>query len=397
MVDSRPHVAYVSYNGLTEPLGASQVLPYVRELSAKYRFTLVSFEKKDGPVARDAIDVESELRAHGNQWIRLRYHRAAGLLSKAWDIAYGAHVLRRLARRDAYRLVHARGYVPAAIAVRAGGGREVPYLFDIRGLQAEESVDAGTWPAGGLRYRLTKREERTLFARASGLVTLTQAVRPYLQEQPGLQGRDVPWDVIPCCVDLEHFRFDPAGRASVRASLGLSDHHLVFTYSGSVGTWYAIDAAIRLVREHAGGFLLFLTLAPTNVVDAMCARERLPRDRYAVRAVSRAEMPRYLSASDVTVCPVRPSLSKKASSPTKVAESLACGVPVVGFRGVGDLDELAASHPDSIKLIEHGQATTAVTLAPCGRSDSPRLLAESHFSLSIGVRRYDSLYSCLIR
>lgn len=393
MSDPRPHVAYVSYNGLTEPLGASQVLPYVRELSSKYRFTLVSFEKRDGPVAREAADVDAETRRLGNQWIRLRYHRAAGLVSKAWDIAAGARVLGRLAQRDAYRLIHARGYVPAAMAVRAGGGRSVPYLFDVRGLQAEESVDAGTWRLGGLRYRLTKRAERTLLARASGIVTLTNAVRPYLQAQPGLQGRgEVPWEVIPCCVDLDHFRFDPAGRASVRESLGLADRDLLFVYSGSIGTWYSADAAIRLARDHAA-FLLFLTFAHKRLVDGLCWHEGLARERYAVRAATRAEMPRYLSAGDLSLCPVRPSLSKRASSPTKVAESLACGTPVVGFRGVGDLDELAASHPHSITLIEPQES---LVLALPGR-DGPRRLAESHFSLGLGVRRYASLYSCLLR
>ena len=40
------NVLYLSYDGMTDPLGQSQVLPYIIGLSKKgYKFHLVSFEK----------------------------------------------------------------------------------------------------------------------------------------------------------------------------------------------------------------------------------------------------------------------------------------------------------------------------------------------------------------
>ena len=39
-------VLFVSYNGMLEPLGQTQVLPYLRKLAEKgVRFTLLSFER----------------------------------------------------------------------------------------------------------------------------------------------------------------------------------------------------------------------------------------------------------------------------------------------------------------------------------------------------------------
>ena len=39
-------VLYLSYNGMLDPLGQSQVLPYLKELSKLgVRFTLLSFER----------------------------------------------------------------------------------------------------------------------------------------------------------------------------------------------------------------------------------------------------------------------------------------------------------------------------------------------------------------
>ena len=39
-------VLFISYNGMLEPLGQTQVLPYLRELAKRgVKFTLLSFEK----------------------------------------------------------------------------------------------------------------------------------------------------------------------------------------------------------------------------------------------------------------------------------------------------------------------------------------------------------------
>lgn len=384
----RTHVAYVSYTGLTEPLGASQVLPYLHRLSSDYRFTILSFEKKEGPVARQPSQVVSELESDGNRWVRLSYHQRGGILAKAWDIASGVRALRRLAGDDPYSLIHARGYVPAEIARRAGGA---PFLFDIRGLQAEESVDAGAWREGGLKYILTKRAEERLLAEASGIVTLTEAIRPYLESQSGLRNRKPPWSVIPCCVDLDLFKFDPAARKRIRAEWSLEDGDCLFVFSGSIGTWYSLDAAARLAASHRRGSLLVLTFGDRAIAEQECKRAGL--SKFKILGVSRAEMPAYLSAADVSICAVRPSLSKLASSPTKIAESLACGLPVMALRGVGDLDALSNSYPESVVILD--DPATARFTPP--RREVPRAVAEAAFSLEVGARRYHDLYSCLIR
>jgi len=42
------NVLYITYDGLTDPLGTSQILPYIAGLSKSgYRFTVISAEKPD--------------------------------------------------------------------------------------------------------------------------------------------------------------------------------------------------------------------------------------------------------------------------------------------------------------------------------------------------------------
>jgi len=53
-------VLYISYNGMLDPLGQSQVIPYLKELSrAGVSLTLLSFEGAELTRPRDASDASS--------------------------------------------------------------------------------------------------------------------------------------------------------------------------------------------------------------------------------------------------------------------------------------------------------------------------------------------------
>ena len=72
-------VLFVSYNGMLDPLGQTQVLPYLRELAKRgVRFTLLSFERAVAFTAEGAAKCEElrrGLEAQGIEWHWLRYHQ----------------------------------------------------------------------------------------------------------------------------------------------------------------------------------------------------------------------------------------------------------------------------------------------------------------------------------
>src|SRR5213075_1766408 len=118
--------------GLIEPLGRTQVLPYVCGLAATHDMTVLSFEKRVRSAAdddRDTQEIDGMLAARGIRWIRLRYHKRPSLPATLGDILHGAVRVIREHRRRRLDLVHARGHVSAAIAwlVRKRAG--VPFLF----------------------------------------------------------------------------------------------------------------------------------------------------------------------------------------------------------------------------------------------------------------------------
>src|SRR5262245_1067054 len=160
---TRPRVLFISYNALIEPLGPTQILPYVCGLADRFEMTVLSFEKRVRSADEDARDTsatERTLAARGIRWIRLPYHQRPSLPATVLDIAQGVWRAVREHRRQRFDLLHARGYVPGAIVWAVKKCTGVPFLFDIRGLQADEYADAGHWNVRSLKFRLTKRAER---------------------------------------------------------------------------------------------------------------------------------------------------------------------------------------------------------------------------------------------
>ena len=83
-------------------------------------------------------------------------------------------------RRHRLDAIHARNHVPAAMALIVKRLTGCRMIFDLRGLMAEEYVDAGNWKRGGLPYRLTQWVQSVAIRRADAMVMLTEAVRRQL-------------------------------------------------------------------------------------------------------------------------------------------------------------------------------------------------------------------------
>jgi glycosyltransferase involved in cell wall biosynthesis len=339
---------YLCYFGLREPLVQTQVLPYLRKLAeAGVRVSLLTFEPKlKERWTREGLEAErARLEGEGIRWHWRAYHKSPSLPATLYDVTVGARLASRLVRRGEADVLHARGHVPAlmaALAKRRAGGR---ILFDIRGFMPEEYTDAGVWPEGGTLYRGVKRVERFLFNSADAFVVLTEKAREILF--PGRSDADEkgrPVEVIPCCVDFKRFRAaDRTPREELRRELGLEGRRVV-VYVGSFGGWYMAEETARFMalayKQDPRTFALVLTQTPPEPIAARLRELGVPEDSFRVGRAAPEDVPKHLKASDVAVSFIRACYSKLSSSPTKIAEYLAAGLPVVTNAGVGDVDEV---------------------------------------------------------
>jgi glycosyltransferase involved in cell wall biosynthesis len=388
---------YICYLSLDDPLVHSQVVAYLEGLAARgHRVHLLTF---DTPLTADLREkLRADLEGRGITWHSRRYHKRPSLPATVYDTFAGALAAIRIMRRHDLNALHARNHVPAAMALMVKRVSGCRMIFDLRGLMAEEYVDAGTWRRGGLPYRITTWIQRAALRRADHVVMLTEAVRRHLFDGSEPHRRIA---VIPCCADLDAAN-DGAGR-DIGAELDLGGRPTL-VYVGKFGGWYMgremVQFFVQARQLRPELAFLVITQSDPSMIETEFAAAGVSRADYRVTRSDPGAIGGYLSAADVGLSFVRPCLSKISSSPTKIGEYLAAGLPVVSTAGIGDVDALLSAQDVGVLVRSAtddayaAAANEAFRLASdAATRERCRSVARENLSLEgVGVPRYDRVY-----
>ena len=146
-------ILYITYDGMTDPLGQSQVLPYLVGLSKEgYQFTILSFEKNDR-FERLKETITGITNAAGIAWVPMRFTSKPPVVSKFYDAVRMRMKAFRLHRRQHFDMIHCRSYIAADLGLRLKRKTGTKFFFDMRGFWADEKKDAGTWNQDSFIFR----------------------------------------------------------------------------------------------------------------------------------------------------------------------------------------------------------------------------------------------------
>lgn len=396
-------VLYLTYDGLLEPLGQSQVLQYMLQLARSHRITLLSYEKpEDLADARSRRAVEAALREAGIEWRPLRYHRQPTSLATAYDLAVGFVLASYLVIRRRIQIVHARSYVPSVLALALKRLFGTRFLFDMRGFWPDQRVDCGAWSGDSRLYRVAKWFERRFLTRADAVVSLTRAGVAAMREISYLRDALPRFEVIPTCTNLELF---------CPRVLGVSEQDedgrpFTVGYVGSVGPWYLFDLMVEcfaMLRDvHLAARFLIVAQRRHDYIRERVEAAGIPKDCVEIKGTGYLGVPHEMRRMDAGIFFLKPFPSFKAVAPTKVGEFLACGVPCLSNAGIGDLEEILEGESVGVILRDYnrqGKELAVKRLIELAEQSDVRqrcvAAAHRHFSLASGVETYDRIYRSL--
>ena len=407
------HILYLTYDGITDPLGSSQVLPYILGLEALgHRFSIISFEKPDRFAEGEAA-IREILKDKNICWIPLVYHKSPPVLSTLWDVKLLKDEMRKLYNTDPFHLMHCRSYITSLAGLSFKKKHNIPFVFDMRAFYPDERADAGLWPKEhplfGRVYRFFKKKEAEFLRYADHTVVLTEA-GAHIMREGKLTG--IPFQgklsVIPCCADMAHFNYEniqELDKNQIRTKLDITPETFVLGYSGSVGTWYMLPEMldffkILLEKKPNSIFLILSRDHPQEIMNVANAKGISP-DKIKIMPVSRAEMPVWLSVFDYSIFFILPTFSKQASSPTKQGELMGLGIPVICNANVGDTEEIVEKSSAGIVVKSFKEKDYVLAAEKCISSTADkkqiRDLGISYYGLTDGINKYNSIYTSLLR
>jgi glycosyltransferase involved in cell wall biosynthesis len=337
---------FITYDGLLDTLGASQILPYLNVIAIKQGGMVVLSFEKPRRFEQGQENMRTDLEKYNIHWKPLSFTTGFGIFGKFWDLGRMYFWASWLTRKHGVGVVHARGHPTAQVGLFVKRLLGTRLIFDCRGLWVDERVDKGGWDMQRslhrLQYRHFKRIERKLFTQADQVVVLTHKVVDEVVKLGAAPALKVT--VIPCCADFDHFLLStPSRRRLAREKTGIPNEARVLGYLGSVGRMYMLDRFFRLFelacRQYENCRALVITQDVEELRKVMIFN--LPvalHERVHIKPASRAEVPNVLPAIDALVSFITPSYARMAASPTKLAECFAEGIPVICNDGVGDVE-----------------------------------------------------------
>lgn len=417
---------YITYDGLSDQLGGSQIIPYLKYLAAKgYKITVISCEKSEYLTEPIRKNIEADLSDAGINWVYVSYTKHPPILSSLYDLRKIKKLALKLFQDTQFDIIHCRSYLPALVGMALKKHfKRMPkappkFVFDMRGFWANEKIDVGHWkrsnPIYEAVYRYFKRAESRLIAASDHIVILTQAGADELMSWPEYQKLSVkpPITIIPCCVDAKHFDLvTPKMRREAKAALGFDKTTPVIGYLGGIGRWYMLDEMLiffAAFKTHTpAAKMFFVTRHDPELILGRLAEFGLKAEDVLIKPAKRHEVPSFLASMDLGLSFILPAFSKIASSPTKQAEYLSSGIPIITNDKIGDNKRLISpihgcSVLDDLERETVIRAAQDISLMPfkddaahLERSKEIRTAALNLFSLDMGGQRYNEIYQNLI-
>ncbi len=395
---------------MTDPLGESQVIPYLKELSKKdIKITILSAEKQVVFELRKNY-IQNILNESNIEWVPITYTKKPPIISTIIDIRKAYKKAVQIYKNEAFDIVHCRSYISAFAGLKLKQKYGVKFLFDMRGFYADERVDGNLWPQSNLIYKQVykyfKNKEKTFFANADYTISLTYAGKNIIHDKFGFT--NIPIEVIPCCADTNLFDYrniSNTEKQKLQTELNINENDFVLSYLGSLGTWYMPEEMMRLfsilLKHKPNAKFLIITKDNQDSILNLAKNHKINPKQLIIRSANREEVPLFLSLSKVSIFFIKPVFSKKASSPTKLAEILGMGIPVVCNANVGDIDKFVPENKLGIMIDSFG--TESLNNA-CKQIDNLIKISKEHlrsvavelFSLDKGVKLYYGVYKKLM-
>ncbi len=398
---------FITYDGLLDPLGRSQIIPYLKSIAKSNRkIKVISFEKNKNINFKKINPVKQDLLKSNILWKYNKFSENYGKIGKIYDLIKMFFFSLYLVISKKIKIVHCRSHVPAIVGFFLKKIFKIKLVFDFRGLWVEERFDYNIWDKKNILhifyFRIFKKLELKILNNSDYIVCLTNSVKPYLKK---ILYRKVPIEIIPCCADYNFFKNNKYSKNSAKKILKIEKDASVIGYAGSINKAYLIQDMIKffknLQKKNKKLIFIFVThqINELKKIININSNKRMNKNIKIFKA-DREKIPLFLSSFDLTLCLIKKTFSRTAMSPTKMFESFATGTPFICNKGIGDVDLILSRHKIGavINLKKDINSSKGFMLyKQCKKIKSTYIIKKTKpfYDISFAKQRYNYIYNVL--
>ena len=160
----------------------------------------------------------------------------------------------------------------------------------------------------------------------------------------------------PCLSDAQKFYFNTDIRNELRSSLGIKEGTLVFIYSGGIDSeWHITEkmfAFFNHLFKHEKDLMLICLIKNQTGLDKILDNYPELKRHFISFSVPNNEVFKYLNAADYGILFRENTIMNNVASPTKFAEYMLCGLPVMISEGVGDYSDYTTDNDLGVLIKE---------------------------------------------
>lgn len=390
-------ILYLTYDGITDPVGQSQILPYIAgNAKDNLFFYVISFEKKDN--FRKNFDRTKELIKGKNiKWIKLSYHKNPPVISTLYDLYTMWLISIYLIIKNKIHIIHCRSYVTSLIGLWCKRWLKTKFIFDMRGFWADERIERNIWnknnPIYCFIYNYFKKLEKRFLSRADFIITLTNSSKNYLLKHFSINKSSIV--TIPCSTIFKN---------SNEINFSKSKNKPTLIYVGSFRTAYLEDEMFLFFsifkKKFPDSIFIILTSEKQDYFTSYIRKYNLDINSIIIRNVKYEEVFEYLQKADLGICFIKPSFSSIASSPIKFAEMLSAGLPVI-CNNIGDLKQHCKEIPftyccEKLDKEEFENFIKNFALPSPEEKAIIRKEAKKIYDIKLAISKYSMIYNTII-
>ena len=384
-------ILYLTYDGLLEPLGYSQIICYLKDLSNKYSITVISLEKNKDLIDRENYNnIKKILDSNNIKWKYLKYN--GGVLKYLNIINLFFYTFLSIIIYK-YKVIHARSYIPASIAYFIKLIFKTDYFFDMRGLWVDERIDWKLWKKNSFQYLIFKFLEKKIIYNSHTIISLTKDGLQEIKNRYKDLSKNINLFVIPTSVNI------------------VKNHEFIKNYNkfinvthlGAIGTRYNFDLCLSLFKKlniNDDYFLNIINKGEHNAIKKYLKKFEITKSNYLLEYVRPYDINKIFKYTDFGLFFPVPGTYLKAYFPTKLGEFLSNGVPIITCKINNDVDSIILNNNVGIILedcenINYQKLKKKITTILNDDNLKQRCInvAKNHFDISKAVNNYSKIYN----